>query len=526
MRIVYFILLFFSTGYLFAQEYSWSNILRGSYLPAQGVIIDRNNNLYVLGQGTEVGSSSGVYQFSDTEEFIAKYKPDGTLEWTTPIGGSISYYSAAIKLDNTGNIVLAGTTGQHLVVKKLDENGSTIWERQFTIPQALTLGVAGIAIDNNDNIIATGHFSSTTCERCGPPTDFYLFKINSAGNIEWIRSDVYNNGYNGGRGITADDNGDIIVYGAGNSLRFKGSQNDFVIAPGNFLVKYTSEGEPVWAQSIEANLDEQKLTSIGTDIYVAGTFRGTITMNNQSFTSASLGSACLFKVNASGNICWTRTLGNVYAGFTAVQRSSQGNGLWISGIYNQQLDISIGQSSYSFSSPDFYGYNTDFYVLRADTSGNWKKIYMVETIEGQMWGNISNVNNDQFAVAGNFWGRAVFTGANGHDTLTGPAGNVHYDGIISYFGNTGTGQPSAIRQFELNSGIIYPNPSTGIFSISPGFNESFDLAVYNSLGQKVHEAKQVNGAHTVQLSERLNRGNYVVEIKARGISKRTKMILH
>nr|MBA3664414.1 T9SS type A sorting domain-containing protein [Bacteroidota bacterium] len=284
---------------------------------------------------------------------------------------------------------------------------------------------------------------------------------------------------------------------------------------GNFLSKYTSGGEPIWAKSTSSNLKEMFLACEGTDIYAAGGFQNQINMDGQLYNAAPQGSACMYKVNSNGTICWTKTLGNVYAKFSSINIDKLNKTIWLSGGYSSQLNISTQTGTYSFSSPDYYGYNLDFFVLQADTAGSWNTINMVETVNGQMWGSTSNIQNGKFAVAGPFWGKAVFNkNSNGKDTLSGPLGNVSYDGLVAFFGNNSIVTETNEFLTPLNKLLVYPNPSNGQLTIDPNISSEYNLEIYDAIGKTVYTETNLIGRK--EYSElHLTPGAYSIQIRSK-----------
>ena len=62
-----------------------------------------------------------------------------------------------------------------------------------------------------------------------------------------------------------------------------------------------------------------------------------------------------------------------------------------------------------------------------------------------------------------------------------------------------------------NSCLVYPNPNQGKFIISPSFQNNFDIQLFDILGQKVFEQKNLFGDSEIN-TEKLPRGIYMIEI--------------
>ena len=90
-----------------------------------------------------------------------------------------------------------------------------------------------------------------------------------------------------------------------------------VTSPANnwqaFVAKYDGEGAPVWAQSL-GDIFEEQVTTVGVDgagnVYVAGTFRGTIDLGSGPLESEQLGvDLFVAKLAPDGSPLWSKHIG-------------------------------------------------------------------------------------------------------------------------------------------------------------------------------------------------------------------------
>jgi hypothetical protein len=72
--------------------------------------------------------------------------------------------------------------------------------------------------------------------------------------------------------------------------------------------------------------------------------------------------------------------------------------------------------------------------------------------------------------------------------------------------------------------LIYPNPNSGIFTIKANFEDSFDITIYNNIGQVVKVANGLKGENEVNLNEN-GRGIYNVVIKSGNHYRAVKIII-
>ena len=108
------------------QNLKWSTYFGGTNLDAvKEVKSDVNNNLFISGESSSnplpLGSNINVFQSSKSggkDAFVAKFKPNGELEWSTYMGGTFDDVFKSFDFSSTGDIYLVGnTTSSNLQVK-------------------------------------------------------------------------------------------------------------------------------------------------------------------------------------------------------------------------------------------------------------------------------------------------------------------------------------------------------------------------------------------------------------------------
>jgi len=186
-----------------------------------------NSPIIVFDTDTLINTAAGF-----TDIFIVKYDPSGNVIWAKSIGGIWAENCMSIITDNAGNLLITGgfssptllidtfsfscVGGSDLFLAKLDSSGNIIWVK--------SQGGTGsdnsysVTIDLRKNIYLTGMFTSPTIV-FGPDTlygtgstDAFLTKYDSLGNVIWARSSV---GIGGETGycVISDDAGDIYLSG-------------------------------------------------------------------------------------------------------------------------------------------------------------------------------------------------------------------------------------------------------------------------------------------------------------------------
>ena len=243
---------------------------------ATGIIADADQNCYLTGfyndsttfgpgEANEVElTSSGSFDI-----YVAKYIPDGLLQWAKIAGGAGFDIGSGISLDAAGNFyitgffqdaaifgsgetnetTLTGTDHNDVYIAKYDANGALQWAKSATgagLDESL-----GIFTDAAGNSVITGYFEASLTFGAGETNemtiastdlqDVFIARFDANGMLQWAA-------HAGGSGD--DKSSEITADAAGNSF-----------ITGHFEEEFT-------AGAGEAN--ETALTSFGgTDVFVA-----------------------------------------------------------------------------------------------------------------------------------------------------------------------------------------------------------------------------------------------------------------
>jgi len=228
---------------------------------AKDVAIDAAGNIYVTGIYTDTATFSGVTLNGKggLDIFIAKYNPNGQLQWAKTAGGKGADEGSGIAVDNQGNVYISGyfdssaTFGTTNVVgfddydaylAKYDNDGNFLWVRYG--------GGTGkdymnsIEIDNSGNIMCVGNFTGTA--QFGPNSltskgldDIFFIKCSSNSDLLWIKQ----------AGGSDADKGFALALDGGNNI----------IATGSFKV-WTKFGQD---SLVSLGAEDVFLTKLGTN---------------------------------------------------------------------------------------------------------------------------------------------------------------------------------------------------------------------------------------------------------------------
>jgi hypothetical protein len=156
----------------------------GTSLGGAAIVTDQQGSVYLSGttRDPHFPTTRGAYSRTlqgDSDAFVAKFSTEGQLLFSTLIGGSQADASGLLRVDDQGNVYVAGNTsspdfptspwayqrtfpaGQPAgattgYVLKLDPSGSRLLFSTFLLE-----GFAGLQLDNQKNILLSGNTAAT-----------------------------------------------------------------------------------------------------------------------------------------------------------------------------------------------------------------------------------------------------------------------------------------------------------------------------------------------------------------------------
>jgi hypothetical protein len=174
------------------------------------VEVDPTGNLFLAGSFSgafDVSPGSGVPPLTsagDTDAFVVRYSPQGSLLWSVAIGGAATDGADSIAIDGNGDLYVTGSfsgaatirAGQALpvtltsagasdafLVKLNGADGTVRWARQ--IGGAGSDGGGGVALDGSGASYLASHGPSGTSG--SDPTVAFVSKFDADGAIIWTR---------------------------------------------------------------------------------------------------------------------------------------------------------------------------------------------------------------------------------------------------------------------------------------------------------------------------------------------------
>ncbi len=320
----------------FCQAQSWTWI-KSTGTTDQDIVkhvsIDSAGNSYAIGvfQQTIFSGVDQLTSYGGDDFFIAKYNPQGVLQWTKSGGGiADDGYTMVCATDLVGNTVVAlaavgnvqfGTTNLNntlsdFVLLKYDKDGNLIFAKNYG---SNSNDVAmGIALDQFGNIYATGFFANTisfgtiSLNSYGL-TDSYLAKFDNNGLPIW----AINSGgssYDAGTGIAVDKYNHVFHTGYFSaSANFSGITLTSSGGDDVFISCYDSNGNILWVKSGNGTGAYDIGNKLDCDedgnVYTIGQFQSSISFDLLSLNSMGLSDIFIAKFDSSGNFKWARPYG-------------------------------------------------------------------------------------------------------------------------------------------------------------------------------------------------------------------------
>lgn len=529
-RSLIFSFFLFVTTVSFAQSrLIWSttsSLLNSQITDPRSFAVDGNGNSYSINYTESALSLYTKYVFYAHDASGVKlweYENDSCL-----LDCNDNYFNI-IPLENDGAIFIGAyddITGTQLRIKRIDNQGSLVWQ-QYWITPFLSIQPVKSMLDNNGHLIVgiKSTVNLTDLE------DFCVAKFDTAGGLlDWhielpddgttlnplseiisdLTIDGNNNIYCVGTGSNSsvvknyyfkiDDNG-ALDYRYENSYDGMNSNNFAIVtdASGHFytlghsgtkpyLEKYDNQtGSLIWSEGIEkdsAELTNVGLSIAGNDIYVANNFtyfNSGGTWDNKHYL--------LNEINSSGNLQWQRGY------FTETDSLALQDG------FGGAVQFGLCDAGlYVLSAQHLDPLNNILILHRVDLSGTtvWYDTASIEVTPGFM-------NFDHSCDI----------------YLTRPLNDVNLTEKYT------TSPLSTIETTDHFSGIsIFPNPSEGEFTISltEEVTGSTYAVIYNSLGEEVKSTLISTGITQISISD-FPSGIYLVQIRSNGKQQAVKTIL-
>ena len=313
-------------------------------IPAGGAVVTgsfQEQATFGTGDRQVTLSSNGV-----GDAFIARYRPDGSLDWAVSAGGSSTEVGRGVAVDASGNAVVTGQfygeavfgTGADQVtlvpartgvsepfVARYTADGKLDW-----VVSAPGYGIGlGVAVHPAGDVIVSGAFAGqmTFGEEDQATTlssvnsfDAFVARYTSAGTLRWAVS-AGGTGTQNGHAVAVTPGGDVVVggYFEDHATFGTGDERVTLSAAGSFdvfVARYTADGRLGWAVSAGGSgrdLGRDVAVTRDGNVVITGHFDGQATFGSGdvqvNLSSAGLSDAFVARYTADGGLDWAAAAG-------------------------------------------------------------------------------------------------------------------------------------------------------------------------------------------------------------------------
>src|SRR6185312_143596 len=291
--------------------------------------------------------------------------------------------------------------------------------------------------------------------------------IDSAGSVKWFKKIGGANNKLGEEGLRIIETNNHCFILAGTSSNF--GNNTYINNNDIYIVKIDANGNLLWTRTIGGTRDESPSSIIQTrdnGFLING--------RTKSYSDTLNGEACLIKLDTAGNLQWMKIFGRKITGTcTTLTKSVE----------------TLDKGYMLFGETSTYGNgNADIMVAKLDSNGNNCIMNAVNVSPVQKSGgsieNVSFLN----VTEGSFLSPAK------------PLTMSSADSSSIQCITTGILPDKLPGQFGV---MVFPNPSTGIVTFEQNITkESTVIEVYNPLGEKVYTTNLNTNHALINLSGR------------------------
>ena len=227
----------------------------------------------------------------DTDGYVVRVDDEGKMSWNITLGGEkVDKLFSAVETQE--GFVLAGLTysfgdDSEVWVAKIDVNGNEVWSK--TYGGAMEDAGRAIAATEDNQYVVAGYTNSMG----NGDYDFLLLKIDASGNMVWNKT--YGGAQSDKAYATAETAGGCVVVG---DTRSKGEGESDA-----WIIKVDVNGNLAWDKAVGGGgFDMPTCIAVSSHQgYLVGGFTFSFGNGERDFW--------LFKVDDSGNVLWSCTVG-------------------------------------------------------------------------------------------------------------------------------------------------------------------------------------------------------------------------
>ncbi|MBI3239731.1 MAG: T9SS type A sorting domain-containing protein [Flavobacteriia bacterium] len=528
-----------------AYQVGCNEIIFSASNSSEDITFDANGNSYVTGcfnGNTDFDNSSDEdlhTSHGQSDVFITKLNVLGEMLWTKTVGGSLSDFGYSIKIDQQGNVFVAGmfesivdfnpdseiemrnSHGSYdAFLLKLDADGNFLWVNTFGGSDYDRC--TSIVLDASSNVFLAGSFqnsvdfdqsANSAQYSCAGAFDAFLMKVDENGNFNWVKT-IGGSLYDHGNSLAIDDAYNLYLTGEFvGAVDFDPSDSVFnmtcEISSRCYVLKLDSDGDFVWAKSFASDVVSVGYSiSVSNDgeVFIAGGFQGILNCDpnsvNENDTVVCNGGWDMFVISldSNGSYLWGKSIGSEDGDkVNSIFFDRNSMHVYLTGYTSQPTDFDPGSDQYILNAQ--YG---AAFILKLDINGNFNFAKNIQDETGGSFGErIATDINGNIYLIGTFGGTSNFGINQTSIILSADDGS---DAFVLKLGNT-----TGIEDEQQKSFSVYPNSFNSEVIIEHDYTNSINGTIVNAQGTIVSFFEATIGKTSLDLRN-LPQGVYFVKM--------------
>jgi len=395
----------------YSQEIEWQKTIGGSGDDELNIVCHTSDGGYILGgsSNSNISGNKTANSRGGNDYWVVKIDSDGAIQWQKTIGGSAEDRLYSLQQTSDGGYILAGSSSSDISgdktensagnvdfwIVKTDGVGNIQW--QNTIGGSAQDDLFSVQQTSDGGYILGGNsvssLSGDKSEVCLGSWDFWIIKLNGAGNIQW-QNTIGGNSFDVFSSILQTADGGYIIGGySGSDISGDKIENCWGVFD-YWVVKTDSIGNIQWQntigggsrdllKSIDQTADGGYILAGMSDSYISG---------DKTESGFGFFDYWILKIDFVGNVLWQNTIGgNFDDNLISIEEDSSGS--FVLGGYSNS-DISGDKSEYSQG-------GNDYWIIKTDSIGN---LIWQNTIGGSLNDNFRSlqITPDEGCILGGF----------------------------------------------------------------------------------------------------------------------------
>lgn len=395
----------------------WLNNSKGSNWDlVSDMVIDKENNIYLIGNYKDTIQSDKRLYGNQEEIFIAKFNSAGDSIWQYQLKSDNYRHIKSIFIGESGQTYICGYKHSgidkdsyksktrketRLFIEKLDENGEKTFFADIignfkTMPirliekndKGILLGGSFTTINYNDSTYKSDGKTDIflyAFDVDGKPQDFLVLKGYGENTLNDIKMDLKGNTY-----LTGAFERELKINT--NTIYSKGRSDSYLIKLDPKLkVEFIKQQGGIYSdygKSIEIDTNN--------NVFITGNFSGRLVLqNNDTLVSKGKIDVFISKYNESGNLLWNRSFGGIGNEYLSSCILNNKNDIYLNGSFRGDIE----KGNFKIKSA---GFSSDVFVAKFTNDGEFRFIEAIGDTNTDFASRIVTDSLNYIYITGNF----------------------------------------------------------------------------------------------------------------------------